>query len=49
MFRGASKISVDAKGRLAVPTRYRQRIDDLCEGQLVVTVDADYCLSLIHI
>ena len=46
MFRGASKISVDAKGRLAVPTRYRQRIDDLCEGQLVVTVDADYCLLI---
>jgi MraZ protein len=46
MFRGASKISVDAKGRLAIPTRYRPRIDDLCHGELVVTVDADYCLLI---
>lgn len=46
MFRGASKISVDAKGRVAIPTRYRPRIDELCNGQLVVTVDTDYCLLI---
>ncbi len=46
MFRGASKISLDAKGRLSVPTRYRERIADRCGGQLVVTVDRDYCLLI---
>ncbi len=46
MFRGASKISLDAKGRLSVPTRYRDRIADRCSGQLVVTVDRDYCLLI---
>ncbi len=46
MFRGASKISLDAKGRLSVPTRYRERIADRCNGQLVVTVDRDYCLLI---
>jgi len=44
MFRGANKITLDAKGRLAMPTRYRERIAQRCDGQLVVTVDKDYCL-----
>ena len=44
MFRGANKITVDAKGRLAIPTRYRERIAARCANQLVVTVDRDYCL-----
>lgn len=46
MFRGATKVTLDAKGRMAVPTRYRSRIDDLCGGRLVLTVDRDYCLLL---
>ena len=46
MFRGATKVTLDAKGRMAVPTRYRPRIDDLCGGRLVLTVDRDYCLLL---
>jgi MraZ protein len=46
MFRGANKVTLDAKGRMAIPTRYRERIADLCEGRLVVTVDRDYCLLL---
>lgn len=44
MFRGANKVTLDAKGRLAMPTRYRERIAQRCDGQLVVTVDRDYCL-----
>jgi len=44
MFRGANKVTLDAKGRMAVPTKYRARIVDLSAGQLVVTVDRDYCL-----
>lgn len=46
MFRGATKITLDAKGRLAIPTRYRERIASRCEGQLVATVDRDYCLLI---
>ena len=51
MFRGATKVTIDAKGRLAIPTRYRDRLASRSNGQLVVTVDRDYCLllSLIHI
>lgn len=46
MLRGATKVTLDAKGRLAIPTRYREWIGARCEGQLVTTVDKDYCLLL---
>lgn len=46
MFRGVNSITLDVKGRMAMPTRYRDRLTSLCEGQLVVTVDRDHCLLL---
>ncbi|MEO0996741.1 MAG: division/cell wall cluster transcriptional repressor MraZ [Pseudomonadota bacterium] len=46
MFRGATKVTLDAKGRLAVPTRYRERVHARCEGQVVVTVDRQHCLLI---
>ena len=46
IFRGATKVTIDAKGRLAIPTRYRDRLTTRSNGQLVVTVDRDYCLLL---
>ena len=44
VFRGASQVSLDAKGRMAIPTRYRERIATRCDGQIIVTVDKDRCL-----
>ena len=38
MFRGANAINLDAKGRLAMPARYRDRLVELCGGQLVATI-----------
>lgn len=46
MFRGATKVTLDAKGRLAVPARYRDRIRERSQGRVVVTVDRDQCLLL---
>jgi MraZ protein len=46
MFRGVSKISLDEKGRMVIPTRYRERIVQRAEGKLVVTVDRDQCLLI---
>ncbi len=46
MFRGATKVTLDAKGRLAIPTRYRERLASRCENQLVATVDKDHCLLI---
>jgi MraZ protein len=46
MFRGINNLTLDAKGRLAVPARYRERIQETCRGQLVVTIDRDHCLLI---
>lgn len=47
MFRGVNKINLDAKGRMALPARYRDQIADCCENQLVVTIDTETrCLLL---
>lgn len=43
-FRGINNIAVDAKGRMAMPARYRERLLEGCGGRLVVTVDRDHCL-----
>ena len=41
MLRGVSSINLDAKGRLAIPTRYRAELQESCERQMVVTVAVD--------
>ena len=46
MFRGANNLTLDVKGRLAMPTRYRERLQERCGGKLVVTVDRDQCLLI---
>jgi len=44
VFRGATKVTLDAKGRMAIPTRYRERLLARCDGAIIVTVDKDHCL-----
>ncbi len=39
MFRGATSISIDSKGRIAIPTRYRAELLAQHGGALVCTVD----------
>jgi MraZ protein len=49
MFRGVQHINMDAKGRLAMPAKYRERLLKDCEGQLVATIDINVkskCLSI---
>jgi len=46
LFRGVNTLNLDAKGRIAMPMRYRQRLADGCNGQLVITVDRDRCLLI---
>src|ERR1700759_4894109 len=46
MFRGATKVTLDDKGRMGMPTRYREQIAELAQGHLVVTVDRDQCLLI---
>jgi MraZ protein len=47
MFRGINPINLDAKGRMAMPTRYREHITDHSGGKMVVTIDTESkCLLL---
>ncbi|MCK5001601.1 MAG: division/cell wall cluster transcriptional repressor MraZ [Gammaproteobacteria bacterium] len=43
-FRGINNLALDTKGRMAMPSRYRERLLEVCGGRLVVTVDPDSCL-----
>jgi len=44
VFRGVSFLNLDAKGRLAIPARHRERLQSCCDSRLVITVDRDRCL-----
>ncbi len=46
MFRGINHLALDNKGRLAIPTRYRDILVRHANGQMVLTVDRDHCLLL---
>ena len=46
MFRGATKVTLDDKGRMVLPTRYREPIVTEAQGKLVVTIDRDKCLLI---
>ena len=46
MFRGATRLSVDDKGRMVMPTRHRDRLREISAGRVVVTVDRDQCLLI---
>ena len=40
MFFGETAINLDAKGRLAVPIRYREALSEQCQNRLVLTYSA---------
>ncbi|MCL6554743.1 MAG: division/cell wall cluster transcriptional repressor MraZ [Burkholderiales bacterium] len=46
MFRGATALSLDAKGRLAVPARHREALQVQGGGRLVLTAHPHRCLLL---
>ena len=47
MFKGIHSINLDAKGRLTIPTKYRNTINDQSNGNMVVTIDSEEkCLLL---
>lgn len=46
MFQGASSLSLDAKGRLSVPTRHRDALSAMAAGQLTITKHPDGCLMV---
>jgi MraZ protein len=46
MFRGSFEHTLDAKGRVSVPSRFRDIIADRYDGRLVLAMDYDRCLTV---
>lgn len=46
MFEGAAALSLDAKGRLAIPARHREPLLAAAQGSLVLTAHPHRCLLL---
>ncbi|WP_058482471.1 division/cell wall cluster transcriptional repressor MraZ [Legionella spiritensis] len=48
MFRGINAITIDGKGRLAIPTRYREALSADGKSALVVTIDTEETCLLLY-
>lgn len=46
MFRGRRHLNLDAKGRMTMPARFRERLLDVCGGSIVITIDRSKCLLI---
>ena len=47
MFQGSAEIKMDAKGRISIPTKYRDQLRSVCEGHIVITASVQApCLSI---
>jgi len=46
MFQGAAALNLDVKGRLAIPTRYRDALNSAANGAVIVTVHPHRCLLI---
>lgn len=46
MFQGSSALSLDTKGRISIPTRYRDALNSNEQGSLTVTRHPDGCLLI---
>ena len=47
MARGSNKLSLDVKGRVSIPTKYRADLLSVSEGKMVITISPnDRCLWL---
>ena len=45
---GSSILTLDSKGRVAIPAKYREVLRDICEGSLVITRDPQYPALMIY-
>ena len=48
MFRGAVTINIDAKGRMAMPVRFRDMFSTVSAGKLVITIDTEEACLMIY-
>lgn len=48
MFRGLTALTVDVKGRITIPSQYRDRLTDEAHGQVVITIDTEERCLLVY-
>ncbi len=48
MFLGSHAINMDAKGRMAIPTKIRESLADVCDGRIVVTAHTEERCLLVY-
>lgn len=46
MFRGSFEHTMDTKGRVSVPSKFRDILADRYDGKLVLAMDSDQCLTV---
>lgn len=46
MYNGTTELTIDVKGRIAIPARYRASLSEKFGGRLTVTLGLDPCLEL---
>ncbi len=44
LFKGVTYLNLDAKGRLAIPARQRERLAQMGDPRVVITADPQHCL-----
>ena len=45
---GSSSLTVDTKGRIVIPARYRELLRQNCEGEIAITKDPQYPALIIY-
>ena len=45
---GSSTLTIDIKGRIVIPARYRELLRKNCEGEMVITKDPQYPALIIY-
>ncbi len=48
MFRGVNELNLDIKGRMAMPSRYRELVQNEAENRMVMTIDTEERCLLIY-
>ena len=45
---GSSTLTLDTKGRVIIPARYRELLRQSCQGEMVITKDPQYPALMIY-
>jgi len=45
-FRGVKNLNLDAKGRIAMPPKYREHLTASCGGEMIITIEKSGCLMI---